>query len=351
MSRNGGGLRDRVGRLVNRESGEDERLLNLFRNRAELKQAFADLQSRLRRAEENLASQEAATRRAEERLRGVEELLARPGSGYQAMVYFQLRALWRECHERLQALCDELRVAREDRLRRESLMAFNREKQRQLEVLDREIGTARQELETQRAARSQGEAALAAARGLRGLFSRRRLERELARRRQEVEATRRRLADRLDRRSAVDAEPWPSFEGLDVESKREINLAVIALAQELYLHFSVRDLAKKAREAAVGAVQEIDYGSEHQCKTLISTIQQARNVPAERAGWSPMVQARARQLSAEVKFRSERDTVPMASSTPCIDLPVQADGGARRIPLEVNVLLDEYWDPYEVFIP
>ena len=76
---------------------DDDRLLNLFRNRAELKKAFAELQKALRLAEERLASQEAATRRAEERFQAIEQLLARPDTGYTALVYFQLRALWHAC--------------------------------------------------------------------------------------------------------------------------------------------------------------------------------------------------------------------------------------------------------------
>jgi DNA repair exonuclease SbcCD ATPase subunit len=349
MGSDEGGIRDRARKLLGRDDGEDERLLNLFRNRAELKQAFADLQSRLNRAEEKLASQEAATRRAEERLRSVEELLAMPGSGYKAMAYFQLRALWRECHERLQALADELRGLHEDRLRREALMRFNQDKQRHLAALDGQIAETRAALEERRRQRDEAEAELAAARGLVGLFSRRRRRRGLEESSTEVAALKKRLAERQDQRSAVEAAPWPEFDGLDVRTKREINLAVIALAQELYLHFSTNELARRAREAAIGTVQEMDYGAEHECRTLIARIHDARNVPSERAGWTPAVQARTKILGAEAKFRSERETVPMASSVPKIEVPVR--GGARRIPLEVNVLAEEYWDLFDTFIP
>jgi hypothetical protein len=45
--------------------------------------------------------------------------------------------------------------------------------------------------------------------------------------------------------------------------------------------------------------------------------------------------------------------VPMASSVAHIEMPVRnaEGGGLRRIPLEVNVLAEEYWDLYDVFIP
>jgi len=335
------------------EETEEERLLNLFRNRAELKKAFSDLQKALRLAEERLASQEAATRRAEERFQAIEQLLAQPGTGYTALVYFQLRALWRSCHEHLQAMSDELRGRHEERQRREALMRFNQEKQRQLAALDQQMALAREEVEERLAKRNESRAELAAAQGFWARFRRRRITELLEQRRLELETSRRRLAELQDRRAAVSAEPWPEFSGLDNTTKREINLMIIAAAQELYLHFSTDELARKARDANVNTVQDMRYGSEEDCKVLIGKIREsvARLGPAQPK--TADIEARAKALSREVQFRGPRETVPMASSVSRIDLPVhdKERGAVRRIPLEVNVLAEEYWDIYDVFIP
>jgi hypothetical protein len=336
-----------------REESEDERLLNLFRNRAELKKAFSDLQKSLRVAEERLASQEAATRRAEERFQAIEQLLAQPGTGYTALVYFQLRALWRSCHERLQAIADEMRGRHEERQRREELMRFNQEKQRQLAALDQQLAQAKDEVEERLLRRNAARVQLENARGVLAYFRRRGLVETLAQRQAELDASRQRLAELQDRRAAVNAEPWPEFSGLDVATKREINLTVIAAAQELYLFFSTGELSRKARDASVNAIQEMRYGSEDECKALIGTIREA--VAALGPGRPQIADfaERVRAVASEAQFRSARETVPMASSVARIELPLQAVGerGARRIPLEVNVLADEYWDIYEIFIP
>jgi hypothetical protein len=335
------------------EQSEDERLLNLFRNRAELKKAFSDLQKSLRVAEERLASQEAATRRAEERFQAIEQLLAQPGTGYTALVYFQLRALWRSCHERLQAIADEMRGRHEERQRREELMRFNQEKLRQLAALDQQLAQAKDEVEERLLRRNASRVQLEKARGLLAYFRRRGLVETLAQRQTELDASRQRLAELQDRRAAVNAEPWPEFSGLDVATKREINLTVIAAAQELYLFFSTGELSRKARDASVNAIQEMRYGSEDECKALIGKIREA--VAALGPGRPQIADfaARVRSVTSEAQFRSARETVPMASSVARIELPVQAAGerSARRIPLEVNVLADEYWDIYEIFIP
>ena len=339
-------------RVAGEEETEDERLLNLFRNRAELKKAFADLQKSLRLAEERLASQEAATRRAEERFQAIEQLLAQPGTGYTALVYFQLRALWRACHERLQAIADEHRGRHEDRLRREELMRFNREKQRQLAVLDQQVAQAKDEVDERISRRNAVLADVEAAQGLFGYFRRRKLLEVVAQRRGEVEAARLRLTELQDRRVAVNAEPWPEFTGLDSETKREINIMVIAAAQELYLHFLPDDLARKAREASLNSIQEMRYGSEEECKVLIGKIRLAMTTLGPGRPSAAEIEERARAITREVQFRSARETVPMATSVARIELPVRREGGApRRIPLEVNVLADEYWDLYDVFIP
>jgi hypothetical protein len=339
-------------RVAGEEETEDERLLNLFRNRAELKKAFADLQKSLRLAEERLASQEAATRRAEERFQAIEQLLAQPGTGYTALVYFQLRALWRVCHERLQAIADEHRGRHEDRLRREELMRFNQEKHRQLAVLDQQVTQAKDEVDERISRRNAVLADVEAAQGLFGYFRRRKLLELVAQRRGEVEAARLRLTELQDRRAAVNAEPWPEFTGLDNETKREINIMVIAAAQELYLHFLPDDLACKAREASLSSIQDMRYGSEEECKVLIGKIRLAMATLGPGGPSAADIEERARTITRDVQFRSARETVPMATSVARIEMPVRRERGApRRIPLEVNVLADEYWDLYDVFIP
>jgi DNA repair exonuclease SbcCD ATPase subunit len=342
-----------AGRQRNEEEGEEERLLNLFRNRAELKKAFSDLQQSLRFAEERLASQEAATRRAEERFQAIEQLLARPDTGYTALVYFQLRALWRTCHERMRAISDELRGRHEDRQRREQLMRFNQEKQRQLAALDQQLAQARDEVEERLTRRNAVQAELDAAQGLLGYFRRRRLNELLTQRRSELDASRLRLAELQDRRVGVNSEQCPAFTELDNLSKREINITIIVAAQELYLHFAPDDLAAKARDAHINSIQEMRYGSEGECKALIGKIRTAVDALAQGRPSAAEIEARARIVARQVQFRSARETVPMAASVGSIQ-PVgrSVEGaGLQRAPVEVNVLAEEYWDVYEVFIP
>ena len=354
MSEDGDSLARRALKRVGREEeADDDRLLNLFRNRAELKKAFADLQKSLRLAEERLASQEAATRRAEERFQAIEQLLARPDTGYTALVYFQLRALWRACQERLQAISAELRGRHEERQRREELMRFNQRKQRQLAGLDQQLAQAQDEVEERLERRNALRKELEGAQQVWAYFRRRGLAEQLAQRQGELEAARLRLAELQDRRAAVNAEPWPEFAGLEVAAKRDINLRLIAAAQELYLHFTTDELARKARDANLNTVQEMRYGSEAECKLLIGKVREALATLGPSVPSPEAVEARGQLLAQEAEYRSDRETVPMASSVARIDVPTlnPASGVRRRVPIEVNVLGEEYWGIYEALIP
>ena len=91
------------------KSGFDERLVELFRNRAQLKKAHQALQQDFHSLEEKLKNAEASTRRAEERLEAIERLMAKPEAGYNGLVYFQLRSLWRACFDQLGVFAEELR--------------------------------------------------------------------------------------------------------------------------------------------------------------------------------------------------------------------------------------------------
>ena len=90
------GLRRFAHRLAGRNlPADDERLVALFRNRAELKKELSALDDERHRLLDRLKLQEGATMRVEEQLAALEQYLGRPDEGYKSLAYFQLRAVWR----------------------------------------------------------------------------------------------------------------------------------------------------------------------------------------------------------------------------------------------------------------
>ena len=75
----------------------DERLLQLYWNRAELKKELSRLQEQCRRQLEILKREEGETQRVRDHLDQLEEYLGVPDAAPHALLYFQLRALWKLC--------------------------------------------------------------------------------------------------------------------------------------------------------------------------------------------------------------------------------------------------------------
>ena len=105
--------------LLERQSGEStEQLLKLYWNRAGVKRELKALRRERFELLDKLKEQEGAIVRAQEQLEGLERLLTNPLAAANAMVYFQLRHLWRVGAQRLEQFGKELQTdAREARAR------------------------------------------------------------------------------------------------------------------------------------------------------------------------------------------------------------------------------------------
>src|SRR5262245_28323786 len=104
---------------------DDERLVQLFKNRAGLKKAHQALEDEVYALKERVKQQAASTTRVQEQLEGIEALLGNPDAGYAALVYYQLRGLWRACNAQLATFASELERQQEDRERRKQTFEFN----------------------------------------------------------------------------------------------------------------------------------------------------------------------------------------------------------------------------------
>ena len=106
---------------------EDHRVLALFRNRAELKKAYGDLQEETFRLKDLVKQQEGATQRVQEMLNTLEGRLGVADTAYPALVFYQLRHLWQTGRELVAAFIADLARQQEERERRAHLAQHNRQ--------------------------------------------------------------------------------------------------------------------------------------------------------------------------------------------------------------------------------
>ena len=339
--------------LTRRKPVDDDRLLRLFWNRAELKREFAKLQRERERLGDQLRQQEGSVLRGQQRLEQLEGLLADPERAANAAVFFQLRGIWAYGRRRLSRLARDLTTRQQEREGQREAAKFEEHRQAALSA----IGQRLVPLEERQAMLESELTALRAQQvertGFWNYFTRRRLYSEES----TLVAARDSVNEQIERYQRAwhdkDKEKASLTDELGVEGRRLVNLSVIALAQELFLVFSEHDVARQARDASLRQVNEISYGPLPVCRDLSQRIESVlRKVEAmdELVG---RVRRRADSLRETAVYRRDIDTVPVPDTLSVIPVNLTPDAEPqpnRGGEVAVNVLADEYWDLYAVLL-
>jgi len=329
-------------------TSEEEQLLKLFWNRAELKKELATLRNDIYRLTDQLNQEQAVKLRVQQRYEQLETMLANPATAATAITYYQLRDVWNRCFERLASIADDLFRAHRDREYRLHVAGFRRKLYDSLTGLQGELGEVNQSGELLRGQIHALREKRAQYQGFWNIFRRRRLTAEINKLREERRAVTMRLGELTEDLQSRSSVSPPEFAGLDVKAKRAVNLTIIAYAQELYVHFAEREIAVKSREACVRQLSDIRYGDRHDCKSMSKFIEERIALLDADGGIHDRVTARVNYLASTVDYRKEADTVPNADGLDRISL-LNKDG-APQGQLPVNVLADEYWDVFAVLL-
>ena len=132
------------------DPAEQERLLKLFWNRAELKKELQGLDDQLHNLRNKLKQQENANSRLQQQLEQLEMLLGNPERGFDALVHFGLKALWRACREQLERFAADLKRDRQDAQRKQQLAEFQQDRSERLKVADERLRQAQEVADAER---------------------------------------------------------------------------------------------------------------------------------------------------------------------------------------------------------
>ena len=329
------GLRRLGHRLAGRSpSADDERLVALFRNRAELKKELSALDDERHRLLDRLKLQEGATMRVEEQLAALEQYLGRPDEGYKSLAYFQLRAVWRAAARRLQQFAEELARQQKDRERKLQLAEFERGQRAKVADVDRELVEARVLADQLQAEQRLAEQRLANLKGFWNYFGRRSLLESIESRRFRIDAALTMVTDLTDRRREIESEPPPLFAGLSVDGRRAVNLAVIAYAELLHERLAATGLSDLARQSTLRRVYETSYGGQDECISLMQRASRGMTDLERMKDDLAAIKARTEHLRRSASYRSVEEVIPTQDSLNSAAL----------------VLLEEYWDVYKALV-
>ena len=323
--------------------------MQLFQNRAGLKKAYADLQDEFHLLRDRLKQQEGATIRVQEQLDALGELLADPATGYGALVFFQLRALWKICHQQLAAFATELtrqQEARETARHKEECEAQINDR---LAEVQQRLDAAAADAEEKR---GRLDAALAEVNRLKAFwhyFKRRRLQKSLEMLRNEGLAAEGFVSHIEAERKTIEADPLEPFPGISLGARRNINLAIIGYAELICENVDIFGLTARAKEAVARRVQEMNFGSRADCESYMQRVQRAIAAVSSPKQINGLVKLKLDRLRQSCEYRNQADTVPTADSL----APVGAQSGRSPkgpAPSPWNVLAEDYWDLYTLLL-
>lgn len=329
---------------------DDERkaqLLKLYWNRASVKRELKSLQRERHELLDRLKDQEGAIARAREQLDGLERLLVNPIAAANAMVYFQLRNIWRVASIKLEQFSGELEQQRLARERRELQEASLSKRQRRLAAIEDRMNELRSERNALTARAEKLETGLAAMNFLVRLFRARSAEGKIAAIRAQEQQLSDQIADQQTLSDKIEGEPLPEVEDLSIESRRVVNTAIIALAQHLVVHFSGNRLAELARESMHKTVGDMRFGDKRECDRMVENIRSRIADLKEETRLADLVKKRAAMIVRELDYRNDTDSRPGPFSVPKIAPSINQDNNGRRgtdAPIKVNVMTDDYWD-------
>jgi hypothetical protein len=335
-------------------SEDDGRVLALFRNRAELKKAYGELQDEIFRLKDLIKQQEAATQRVQEMLAALEGRLATPETAYPTLVFYQLRRLWQSGRDILTQFVVDLARQQEEQERRAHLAQHNRRQFARRQAAEKEVQAAQAhhlESGAQVAALESERTALAR---WWHYFKRRALERRIGAAREALAGAGAALGQAQLGLEAIAREATPEFPGLSLEARRAINLAAIAYAQTLCLRLTElkAPLVTLAREASGRRAAGGEYGTPQQCVLLMGQIQRAQQLLAAREGISAQIRAGSQRLKPTVRYRSSTDSTPVNESLNPSEGDVLAQRALAGIDLRAlpNVLAEDTWDLFRVLL-
>ncbi len=339
--------------LLERQGGAapTDELLKLYWNRADVKREVKALRRERFELLDKLKEQEGAIQRAQEQLEGLERLLTNPLAAANAMVYFQLRHLWRVGAQRLEQFGRELQMQREKRERAQVQEAEIAKRQRRLDAVKEKMTGLAEKRRTAAEDQERLQQKLAAMNAIVRLFRAGGLKRQIAGLQSGRQMLDEKVAELRALTEKIQGEPLPEPEGLSLDSRRLINTAIIALAQHLVAHFAEHDLASLAKTSTERAVADMKFGDRRDCDRMVERIREKIEELKQQKTFADQVKRRTDLLLAEVKYRNETDSVPGVESLQLISRTPGAQVSemelARRTtdaPLRINVVADDYWD-------
>ena len=309
---------------------DNEKLVDLFRNRVELKKEFAALRNEKYELQDRVKTQRGATERVQQKLNHLESLLLDPDWVHNVVVYYQLRRLANHWEAKLERFAEQLKQQREQRVHSKVLVSWNEERKGAAAKVQEQIGKHRMQVQALEDQLQLERHKLLTMGGIAKMFRGRSQAASVEDIEASIVAVHAAENELLQELARIERREPPAHQGLGVAAKRSINFMIIAFAQQLYLDYvedNLVGLAKEAREKSVGA---INYGGKFECDELLGRFNR-RTEEVEKAGdFAGLLKKRAKLIAKHAMFRHDDDAVPVPGTVATV-FDIDPSGTTRQM--------------------
>jgi hypothetical protein len=323
------------------EKQENDKLVGLFRNRAELKKEFAALRDEKYQLQDRIEQHEAETARVQQQMDHLENLLSDSEWANTVVAYYQLRRLAAHCSAKLATFAERLKQQREQRAHGHLLAEWNEQRAEQATVIENEVREQRLQSQLLEDRLHALRHKLSAMTGFMKLFRKKSRESDIAdvvARMELVGAKENELLRDLQEVQNLDP---PDPEGLGIASKRKINFMILAFLQQLYLHFEDYGLAAMAKESSEKSVGAVNYGSKYDCDEIIARVEKRLDTLKGVTELADVLKKRAKLIAEHALFGNDDDVVPAADTVGTV-FAIEGDGLVRG--RDANLLGENYFE-------
>ena len=325
---------------------QNSKLVELFENRNLIKRELDQVS-----AERDLLKADAEDIRArneelQRQLTNLEQMLADAERGQSAIIYYRLRAVWNTCRLQLQTLAGDL-VARFEKAERGGFEEqTEKDRSRRLDELAQQFDKLERERRNLRNSLGDLQKQLPHLQKFWHKSKRADIQFQidkLTKQFKPIETRKLELLAAMEEMRREKQKVWP---GINVASKRTVNLWLLALAQYLYLHFAEYNVAEMARSAGTKPVSDVNFGLLNDCLTIGNHVYEVVvKLRADKAR-PEKLRFRVEHLRRNVTYATDTDAVPEESCLDYIPRPSQTAPtiDAEAQPVGVNILRLNYWD-------
>ena len=323
------------------DTGQDtDKLVDLFRNRVELKKEFAALRNEKYQLQDRVNERQGAVERVQQKLNHLESLLLDPEWVHNVVAFYQLRRLAARCEAKLERFAEQLKQQREKRVHSKVLFEWNEQRKRESAKVQKRIGEHRMQLQTLEDHLQAERHKLSTMGGISKLLKGRSQAESVGDIEASVGAAQQKESELLHELDAIETREPPPHQGLDIGTKRSINFLILAFAQQLYLDYSESNLAGLAKEASDKSVGAVNYGTKYECDELLEKLVKRRQEIDSREDSPDLLQHRARLIAEHALFRTDDDAVPEPGTVATV-YDIDRNGVVRQV--DANLLGENYF--------